>query len=245
MTDVETTTVAVAASDAALVATANKVVDLIETKGLTFGEALDAVLEGEVKVVAGRPEAVKPMPITEAQKTALAKIPDIYGRVAPASSRALNKDEARDIVEERATIDVVLTLLKARKDESIRETIANHLDRLAEKDGADEHTEKDRNGHYALKQDVPVEGTEAKFQRSVTDPKAVVSSKMLLDLYAAGILTRSEYLAVTSVPVVARQFDEAKARRAIKKDPGLLSKIAQATTRDPKSTTIKVQPNRG
>lgn len=229
-------------------ATVAQMLALIDaSKGkLTFAEALDSVLSGEVKTLAARPEAVKPIPITEAQREALTKIVDLYGKVAPSSARILSKEEQRQIVEERTVIDEVLGLLATRKDKSIRETIANHLDRVAEKDlGADEHTEKDRNGHYALKQDEPVEGTMQKLQRSVTDPKATVSSAMLLDLHVAGVLDRAEYLSLTSVPEVSRTFDEAKARKAIKANPGLLSKIAQATTKPPKTTTIKVVPNKG
>lgn len=224
--------------------TVARMLTLVDTKGMTFGEALDTVLSEQVKTVSGRPEAIKPSPITEAQKEALAKVADVYGRVAPSSPRLLTKDEAKDIVEERQVIDTVLGLLEARKSKSIRETIANHLDRLAEKDGADEHTEKDRNGHYALKQDVPVEGTEVKMQRSVSDPKATVDSARLADLHAAGLIDRATYLSITSVPPVARIFDEAKARKAIKANPGLLSLIAQATTKPAKTTTIKVAPHR-
>lgn len=228
-------------------ATVAQMLALIDaSKGkLSFGEALDAVLSGEVKTIAGRPEAVKPIPITEAQKAALARIVDVYGQVAPSSARALSKEEQKALVEERDVIDEVLGLLAARKDKSIRETIANHLDRVAEKNGADEHSPKDRNGHYAIKQDEPVEGTMRKMQRSVSDPKATVSSAMLLDLHNAGVLDRAEYLSLTSVPEVSRTFDEAKARKAIKANPGLLSKIAQATTKPAPTTTIKVVPHKG
>ncbi len=241
----ETQTTEVVANDAVVA----KMLTLIDaSKGkMTFAEALEKVLASEVKTVAARPEAVKPMPITEEQKAALARIADIYGSVAPSSARALSKDEAKAIVEERVVIDTVLGLLEARKSKSIRETIANHLDRLAEKDHdhpADEHTEKDANGHYARKQDVPVEGTSLKMQRSVTDPKASVSSALLRDLHIAGVFDRAEYLSLTSVPEVDRVFDEAKARKAIKANPGLLSKIAQATTKPAKTTTIKVAPNK-
>lgn len=228
--------------------TVAKMLTLIDaSKGkMTFGEALDKVLSGEVKTIAARPEAVKPVPITEEQKAALAKVADVYGKVAPSSARLLTKDEAKALVEEREVVDIVLALLTTRKDKSIRETIANHLDRLAEKTlGADEHSPKDRNGHYAIKQDEPVEGTMSKMARSVTDPKATVSSAMLADLHAAGVLDRAEYLSVTSVPEVPRVFDEAKARKAIKANPALLSKIAQATTKPAPTTTIKVSPHKG
>lgn len=242
MTDQQTTEVV--ASDA-VVAQMLSLIDASKGK-LTFAEALEKVLSAEVKTVAARPEAVKPIPITEEQRAALAKIPEIYGKVAPSSARILSKAEAKDIVEERAVIDTVLGLLAARKDKSIRETIANHLDRDAETHlGADEHTEKDANGHYALKQDFPVEGTSLKMSRSVTDPKATVSSAMIEELHKAGVFDRAEYLSITSVPEVARNFDEAKARKAIKANPGLLSKIAQATTKPAKTTTIKVAPFKG
>lgn len=218
-----------------------------DSKGkVSFAEAIDQVLTGTVKAVAVVPEAPKPVPITEEHRAALTQIAEVYGRVAPSTPRLLNASELKAIVEERAVIDTVVSLLATRKDTSIREALANHADKVAERDAlADDKTEKDAKGHYALKQDIPVPETALKVSRSVSEPKPVVSSKMLRDLWVEGVLTREEYLSLTTVPEVDRVFDEAKSRKAIKKNPALLAKIAAATTRAPKTTTIKVAKNSG
>lgn len=213
---------------------------------VSFAEALADVMEGVTQAVQAQPEAVKPLVITEEHKAALSKIADLYGKVAPAKPRLLTHEEQRQIVEERATIDTILALLKTRKDTSIRETLANHLDKVAERDNLVEPgTEKDRNGHYCLKQDEPVEGTTVKISRSVSEPKPQISDALVHELWEKGVLTREEYLSVTTLPDVPRVFDPEKASKAVKKNPALLAKIHLATTVGNSTTTIKVNPNRG
>lgn len=213
---------------------------------VSLAEAIGSVLNGQISHTAVRVEVPVVPEITDAHREALAKIPLIYGQVTPKIPRLLTKDEQKAIVEERAAIDVVLGLLATRKDTSIREALASHLDKVAEKDGlATDTTEKDSRGHYALKQDSPVEGTSVKISRSVSEPKPVISSKSIQEAHEAGLLSREDYLALTSLPEVAREFDEVKASKAIKKNKDLLFRLASATTQAAKTTTIKVSPYRG
>lgn len=216
----------------------------IEAGGLSFGEALAAVLGGEMKKEEVTPAAVKPIRITEEHRAALAAIVEQYGEVAPETPRLLTEQEQAAIVRERDTIDTILNLLKKRKDESIREALANHLDRLAEAEaGGPEQAEarwgKDKYGHYTVKQDVEVPDTGKKIQGIVGEPKPTVSSAALYQAHLRGDLSREDYLAITKVPEVQRVFDEDKARAAIKKNPAILLKIARATEVPAKTLTIK------
>lgn len=188
------------------------------------------------------PEKLKVAALTEAHRKAIESLPEVYGSVTPDTPRRLSDEELSAIVDERTVVDTLLTLLKNRKDKSVRETLAYHLDRLAEEEGlVDKDTPTDDSGHYYVKQDVEAPGTGKKVQRIVSDPTPSVSSKMLEDLHKEGVLDRQEYLAITSLPTVARVFDEAKARKAIRDNPALLNKIAQAVTRPTPTITIKVE----
>lgn len=190
------------------------------------------------------PDTLKPSVLTQAHKEALRRLPEVYGQVAPESPRLLTDDEVEALVDERTVIEALLSLLKSRKDTSIRETLAYHLDRVAESEGiAGPETPTDTRGHYYVKQELEVPEALRKVQRIVSDPKPVVDARMLLDLHEEGVLSREEYLSVTSVPEVARNFDEDKARKAIRKNPALMTKIAQAVTRKDPTITIKVVAN--
>lgn len=217
----------------------------VERGKYTFGDALVAVLGDQIPDAPVKPKAVAAIKITDEHRQALARIVEEYGQVVPETPRLLTPDEQAAIVAERDTIDVILGLLTKRKDTSIREAIANHLDRLAEAeaggpDAARERYGVNKDGHYTVKQDVPVEGTTRKMQGIVGEPSPTVSSEALLEAHERGDLTREEYLAITRVPEVGRVFDEAKAREAIKKDPELLFKIARTTVKPAKTLTIKV-----
>lgn len=187
------------------------------------------------------PVNVKIPALTEQHRKDLAALPEVFGKVAVTEPRLLSEAELRDLVTERDTIDRLLTVMKKRKDETLRENLANHLDRVAEEQGlVSEGEETDAKGHYFVKQDAPVEGTGRKVQAIVSESKATVDSGALLDLLNEGILTRAEYLALTSEPEVRRVWDPAKARKAILKDPSLLDKVAQATLAPRRTLTIKV-----
>lgn len=185
--------------------------------------------------------SVKVPALTDQNRTDLKVLPEIFGQVQVSEPRALTDTEAKALVEERDVIDRLMLVLKKRKDETLRSNLANHLDALAEEAGlVTEDTPRDKDGHYIVKQDVPVEGTGRKVQGIVSTGKATVNSADLLDLHNEGILSREEYLALTSVPPVQRVFDPAKAKKAILKNPALIDKIAQATRAPNQTFSVKV-----
>ena len=192
-----------------------------------------------VSTTSTAPMKVKVPVLTDQHRADLKALPEVFGKVQVTEPRLLTEAETRDLVIERDTIDRLLTVLSKRKDETLRENLANHMDRLAEEEGiATEET--DAKGHYFVKQDVPVEGTGRKIQRIVSEGKASVDSAMLERLHEEGVLTRQEYLSLTSPPTVKRNFDPDKARKAVLKDPALLEKIAAAVKAPRKTNTIKV-----
>lgn len=183
--------------------------------------------------------------LTDQHLEAMIALPAIFGKVTPSQPRLLTEEEQVEVIKEREIIDTLLSVLKERKDNSLRETLANHLDLLAEEEGlVDEDTPKDKKGHYYIPMEAPVPGTGKKIQKIVSGPAPKVDSAKLLDLYEAGEITREEYLSLTKVPEVARVFDPVKARKAIRKNPALLGVLAQATTRPNPTITIKVAPHR-
>lgn len=185
--------------------------------------------------------SVKVPALTDQNRTDLKVLPEIFGQVQVSEPRALTDTEAKALVEERDVIDRLMLVLKKRKDETLRSNLANHLDALAEEAGlVTEDTPRDKDGHYIVKQDVPVEGTGRKIQRIVSEGKASVDSAMLERLHEEGVLSREEYLSLTSPPTVKRNFDPDKARKAVLKDPALLEKIAAAVKAPRKTNTIKV-----
>lgn len=204
----------------------------------TFADLLKAMVspgpETEESLTVAPP---KPLSITPEHRAALNRLPEVYGKVAPTEARALTEPEQRDLIEERQTVDLLLGLLKSRKDEGIREIIANHLDSLVDDEGA----EQDSKGHFLVKQDVPVQGTGFKFQRTVSEPApSMPSAADLLAAHERGELSREQYLSLTEVPEVPRVFSEAKARKAIAKDPSLMLTLARLSHPGRKIGTIKV-----
>lgn len=222
----------------------DKAIKAITTENADIAQVLTETFTPDTTSVA--PATVKIPVLTEAHLKALKTLPEVFARVTPSEPRMLTEQEQQALVAERDTVDLLLSLLKARKDGSLREHLANHLDRLAEEEGlASEGDVTDKKGHYFVKQDVPVEGTGRKVQRIVSEPKPRIDSAALLRMHEEGDLSREEYLSLTVVPEVSRVFDEPKARKAIKKHPHLLRKIAQATTRPDPTITIKVADDRG
>ncbi len=184
----------------------------------------------------------KPLPITDAQRKALRRIPEIYGAVSPEKNRMLTSEEAQRVVEERDTIDVILGLLKSRKDDSIREILANHLDHVlaAEKGDDVQGLPIDKKGHYQVKQEHSVLGSGKKIQKTVSSPSPTLSMAAVEQAHEDGLLDRKTYLAITRLPEVPRVLDEDGLTKAVKKDPSLLFTLAGLTTTASPTTTIKV-----
>lgn len=215
----------------------------LDTGKVSFAAALlDHIAQDDAQQEITRQSAAV-SPLTDKQKAALSLLPEVFGKVSPEQPRALTSDEAAALVEERETIDTVLSVLSNRKDKTLREALANHLDALLEQSGeVDEDTPRSKDGHYLVKSSAAVPQTSRKIDAVVSKPSPKVSDALLLDLHENGDLTREEYLSLTVVPEVKRTFNEDKARKAIKKNPALLHKIVKATTRPNPTFTLKVSP---
>ena len=187
------------------------------------------------------PDKKPPVPkaLTDEQMEAIKRLPEVYGTVVVTADRALTPKEQRAIVEERMVLDTLLTVLEKRKSESIREVLANHLDHVldAEKQAT---ARKDKVGHYAEKQDVPVDGTGMKIQRSVSGGKPNLTMAEIEALHTAGAIDRKTYLAVTKKPDLPRVLDESGLHKAIQKNPALFFLLASVAKPTLPQTTIKV-----
>jgi hypothetical protein len=179
--------------------------------------------------------------LSEAQRDAIKRLPAVFNSVVVTSVRKLNAKEQAAIVEERETIDLVLKALTPRKDKAIRETIANHLD-LSIPEEEREALPKDSHGHVAKKQDVAVDGTGLKMQRSVSGGKPNLNIGHIEALHAEGKIDRKTYLAITKKPDLPRVMDEDGLHKAIQKDPSLFFLLATVAEPTSPITTIKVVP---
>lgn len=209
---------------------------------MTLSDLIDAVVHPTPKTVEKKPPV--PQSLTPEVIEAIQRLPEVFGKTVVTADRALTNAELKAIVEERATIDKVLTPLTKRKDESIREVLANHMDHKAERDeNREERT--DAKGHYAPweTQNLPVEGTDLKVQRFATGGKPKLTIAQIEALHAEGKIDRPTYLAITKKPEQPRVLDEDGLHKAIQKDPALfflLASVAEPTT---PTTTVKVVKN--
>jgi hypothetical protein len=200
-------------------------------------------LAGVLTALALAPEApvveqgqpAPPAPITDDLRKAVAKLPEVFGSVVPNKVRALTPSERVALIEERETIDVILSTLKSRKDEGIRETLANDVDQRIETTLPEAELAtlaKDETGHYLHEQYIPVPDKSVRIAREIRVGSPTISQEKLLEAFEEGKLSREEYLACTRE---VRVFDETKARKAIERNPELLAKLAEYATEPGKS----------
>lgn len=213
---------------------------LVESGKLTLAQAV-LQLSAPVEVPQSAPVAYKVPQISDTQRAALTLLPSVYGSVVPNERRELTQQEVTALLTERNTLDQVLAFAKKRKEDSIRETLANHFDVAAERKGVTDALRDDK-GHYILDDTREVEagGTGEKFTFSASNPSPEISSADLEAAHLAGDISREDYLSITSEPTVKRVFNEDKARKAIKANPDLLGKIAAATKPGKRINTLRV-----
>ncbi len=210
--------------------------------GVDLSELFERFAAGLVPHEQVVPRPVEVQKITEAEIKALTKaaraVRPLFGKVAPTERRELTDAELADLLAEREAIDALLKAakkLKDRKDEGIKHTVANHLDRQAERLGEARPeatddlpaTERDKHGHYLVGNEVRVPGTDKKFRRELAGGKPVLDGELLLAAKEAGHITHDQYLAVTT-PV--RVPNAEKAREAVAKAPELLALLAKHAT---------------
>ncbi len=186
--------------------------------------------------------------LTEEHKSALARLPEVFGKVLVEDRRTLSGDEIAALHEERKVVKKVVEVLKGRED-VINENIRHHVDVDHEARGIAvpkdqvrggkvivEATPRDTAGHYIFAGPqnptrVHIPGTNEDFSleyRKGGDGGVQINASHLLDLYEADEITREQYLALTRE---VRVFDEEKARQSILKDPSLLAIIVRVTHR--------------
>lgn len=185
--------------------------------------------------------AKTPLPavITEEQRQALERFTEVFGSVVPTERRALTPDESALLGQERDTVDTVLKMAEARK-ESIKVTVANHLDVLLEEQGVPKDATKDANGHYVVAQKEPaadgfVWSREVRQGSSNLDPATL---KALVDDPDFPEFTHQDYLAMTEQ---VRVIEENRFMLHLKKNPQLLRAIQQATKSTPSTAAIYVR----
>jgi len=179
--------------------------------------------------------------ISEEALEAIRRLPEVYGKVVPKTDRQLSRQELVDIVTERQIIDTVLKVIKERKDESIRETLANHLDNVYKQPEGSRPPGTDTKGHLAVKQDVEVEGLGKKVARSVSGGKPYLDIAGVEMLHAQGKIDRKTYLKITKRTEVPRVLDQEGLVKAMKEDPDLGFLLAGVTKHTPTITTITVR----
>ncbi len=193
--------------------------------------------------------AVPRTPILTAEdKAALARLPEVFGKVLVEERRSLKADEIAALHEERKVVKQVVTVLAGREG-VINENIRHHVDVDHEERGVAvpkdkvhagrvivEATPRDASGHYIFASQgdptrVHIPDTNEDFSleyRKGSDGGVQIDANHLLDLLESEEITRAQYLALTRE---VRVFDEAKARQAILKDETLLEVIAKVTRR--------------
>jgi hypothetical protein len=217
----------------------------IERGDLTIAEAALAVRTAGTVAPAPRRTVVsfKVPAITEAQRDDLTALPGVYGSVVPTERRDLEPAEITALMQERERIDSVLAFAKKRKEETIRETLANHFDVAYEQsEDFDPETPVDPKGHYIFTDEMEADapGTGKKFVMKASNPSPTIDNALLEQAFDNGDFSRSDYLSITSVPPVARVFDQQRAQKAIKANPALLGLIATAAKAGTPVNTLRI-----
>jgi hypothetical protein len=217
----------------------------VESGEITLAEAALALRESTSLSRAPRRAVVAfTVPdITEGQRDDLTALPGVYGSVVPTERRTLEPAEITALMQERERIDSVLAFAKKRKEESLRETVANHFDVAYEaSEDFDPETPVDPKGHYIFAEEAVAEapGTGKKFVMKASNPSPTIDSAMLEKAFENGDFSRADYLALTTVPPVARVFNQEKAQKAIKDNPALLGIIARAAKAGTPVNTLRI-----
>lgn len=181
-----------------------------------------------------------PREITEDERAAIKALPEVFGSVTPTERRALTKDEASALLDERGVLKTVEDLISDRKA-AIRTAVLNHHDVLTESEREDtSEIPREKDGHYAVKRRVHVGGqdfsVEPRAGSATLDPEAL---RALAEDPEVEDFTHDDYLAMTSP---TRVFDEHKAMLLIKKRPDLLDHLAALV--EPGTPSVSVQPRK-
>jgi hypothetical protein len=206
-------------------------VSTVLAKGKTLGEVLSGLVRPQK---AEKPTKVATAAkLTDADKEALALLVQVYGGVCPQTRTTLTPAELTDLMKERRIIDQVAKAVENRK-EGIKTIVCNHFDVTFETEGlVDEMTPVNGEGHYLLMgtHKVPAEGTNHDWSWEVSkggDPKLNKDQLYEICHTEGSGLTHKDWLAMTYLPEVSREFDEAKAFDYVKSHPEILEHLGKA-----------------
>lgn len=170
-----------------------------------------------------------PAVITDEQRAALDRLPEVFGRIMLGEPVELEPEEMRDLHIERDTLDIIEKMAKGRKDD-IRSYLLHHFS-LVNADKADELA-RDKDGHLVPSSTVryPIQGTDKDWSlepRKGTANFEVETFKRLAEDPEVEDVTYDDYLAVTEQ---TRVFSEHKAMLHLKKNPKVMDAMAKAVT---------------
>lgn len=203
------------------------------------------------KLIAQPPAAIEkpkalPLPasISDDEKAAIEKLPEVFASVVPTEPRQVTPHEVGLLLEERSVLKTVEKLVGKRVDD-IALTMLNHNDAAFEEGVEDDTTEvllgvdgeplRNKDGHIVRKAKVRADDPAIKTHFSMEARKGSPSID-LKKLEALGkdeevdYITHADYLAMTTQ---TRVFDENKAILHLKKNPGLLRALREASGTGP------------
>lgn len=210
----------------------NRALQALKRDDATF-KSVSAALVAETlpDAKAITPKAPVKTNMTPELTAAVAVLPAVLGRVQPERLRELSDGEVKDLYAEQQALAMIVKTLAAR-EKAIGQIVRGHMSMVAARTGeATDETEVDDNGFpiVGTKGDAhrfPIPGTGKEWSLERVEASPSIDVKYLEELLANETVTRAEYLAMTTS---VRVFDEAKAMKAIEKDPSLLGVLRLIT----------------
>lgn len=196
-------------------------VEQINDGAVTLDKVLATIAPQPVEEAA---PATLPVPreITQEEEQALVKVSEVFGKVTPTERRKLTPEEISKLIEEKETLDTLKKMADSRLDEGVKVAIHNHLDVEAEEQGLTKDARRNANGHYIIGGEARGTANAPKrFTREVRNPKPSINAARLQEL-----VDHDTWLAITRPE---RVLDENKLMLALRKNPELILKMAEAT----------------
>lgn len=212
----------------------------LEEKGVSFSTVLKALSSRVEPDKAKVPQAPAAIPMTDELVHALTVLPAVFGKVNPTSVCQLSDEENRALLEENRTLDTILKALTTRLEDT-KAIARNHIHMTAVANGdAAAGGEVDQRGHVLVAgpgepYKVAIPGTDQAWSLQYVAPRTEISDTLLEQLRETD---NEAYLALTKT---VRVFDEEKAIRSIRKNPGLLRTVHSLIKKGRPSTSLFVR----
>ncbi len=179
-----------------------------------------------------------PQQITQEQRVAVERVPEVFGQVIPVERRELTSAEVNSLIEEKETLDELKKMADSRMG-NIRITVHNHMDIEAEKaDLIDDESLRSDQGYYILggklrgTSDAPKQWSREVRQ---TSPSLDTASLRALEDDPDVDFDHDDFLAMTTQ---IRMVDEHKVMMALKKNPQLVMALHAAVQPGSKSASL-------